>query len=93
MVWNILRRFLPENITGQVRGMRAFKDQSGACFDVPDNKACNVEDIFEHAQQQRSSDFTIVRAQDLPELVEEHAYGNRGGSDNYRGGGGGGYGQ
>lgn len=62
MVWNILRRFLPENITGQVRGMRAFKDQSGACFDVPDNRAANVEDIFEHAQQQRNCDFTVARA-------------------------------
>ena len=71
MVWNILRRFLPENITGVVRGMRAFKDLSGACFDVPENKASSLEDIFEHASSQRNVDFAIVRAQDLPELVEE----------------------
>jgi hypothetical protein len=25
------------------------KDLSGACFDVPDNKAMQVEDLMEHA--------------------------------------------
>lgn len=62
MVWNILRRFLPEAITGVVRGMRAFKDLSGACFDVPDHKASQLEDIFEHAKEQRNCDFAITRA-------------------------------
>lgn len=54
--------------------MRAFKDLSGACFDVPENKASSLEDIFEHASSQRNVDFAIVRAQDLPELVEEQNF-------------------
>lgn len=62
MVWNILRRFLPEQITGVVRGMRAFKDHSGACFDVPENMACRLEDIFGHAANEREIDFNLTRA-------------------------------
>lgn len=49
MVWNILKRFCPEQITSQVRGMRAFKDMSGACFDVAEHLAVRLEDIFNHA--------------------------------------------
>ena len=35
MVWNVLRRYTPENYVTQVKVMRAFKDMTGACFDVP----------------------------------------------------------
>lgn len=34
LVWNILRRYLPENITSNIKGMKCFKDNTGACFDV-----------------------------------------------------------
>jgi hypothetical protein len=34
LVWNILRRFLPESITNNIKGMRCFKDNTGAVFDV-----------------------------------------------------------
>jgi len=34
LVWNILRRYLPEQITSAIRGMRCFKDNTGAVFDV-----------------------------------------------------------
>jgi len=34
LVWNILRRYLPENIAQNIRGMRTFIDMKGACFDV-----------------------------------------------------------
>ena len=35
MVWNMIRRYVPDQISQQVRIMRAFKDMTGACFDVP----------------------------------------------------------
>jgi len=59
MVWNILKRFAPEQITSQIRGMRAFKDMSGACFDVPEGIATRLEDIFSHAGAERETDFQI----------------------------------
>ena len=39
MVWNMIRRYVPEQISSQVRVMRAFKDMTGACFDVPSDIA------------------------------------------------------
>ena len=50
LVWNILRRFAPENITGKILGMRALASMNGAVFDVPEDKADQFEDIFIHAQ-------------------------------------------
>ena len=71
MVWNILKRFCPESLTTQVRGMRAFKDMSGACFDVPEPMAQRLEDTFSHAASERAIDFAIERASDLPELKDD----------------------
>ena len=34
IVWNVIRKYVPEEIVSQIRGMRAFKDMTGACFDV-----------------------------------------------------------
>jgi hypothetical protein len=34
LVWNVLRRFLPESVTQNIKGMRCFKDNTGAVFDV-----------------------------------------------------------
>jgi hypothetical protein len=34
LVWNVLRRFLPESVTMNIKGMRCFKDNTGAVFDV-----------------------------------------------------------
>lgn len=83
MVWNILKRFCPDAITTQVRGMRAFKDMSGACFDVPEGMATRLEDIFAHASSERAIDFGIERATELPELKEDefpqNNYGNNSG--------------
>jgi len=50
LVWNILRKFMPDQITSQIKGMRAFKDMNGACFDVPESYAQRLIDIFEHAE-------------------------------------------
>ena len=34
LVWNVLRRYLPESTTNNIKGMRTFTDNTGACFDV-----------------------------------------------------------
>jgi len=48
LVWNVLRRYLPEKITSNIKGMRCFKNSAGAVFDVPAGDAERVVDIFDH---------------------------------------------
>jgi hypothetical protein len=48
LVWNVLRRYLPESITNNIKGMRVFIDNTGACFDVQAHEVQKFEDIFEH---------------------------------------------
>ena len=70
--------------------MRAFKDMSGACFDVPDQYAERFGDIFEYEEKERRTDFRVSKAKELPELKEDD---NRGfGGMPQQGYGGGGYG-
>ena len=91
MVWNVIKRYVPESISGNVRVMRAYKDMTGACFDVPSDVAGRFEDIFKYEQSERKCDFCVAKAKELPELKEDdRMLGNSGG---YGGGyGGGGYG-
>lgn len=51
--------------------MRAFKDMTGAVFDVPDVLAEKIEDIFSHEEEERRSDFLFSRAKNMPELKED----------------------
>ena len=95
MVWNVIRRYCPEDIVQNVKVMRAFKDMSGACFDVPDTLAQRFTDIFEYEEKERRTDFRVSKAKELPELKEDdnRAFGGMPGQG-YGGGGygGGGYG-
>lgn len=86
-VWNILRRYLPVQVTDGIRGMRCFKDNTGAVFDVPGNELSRVEDIFEHIQNGKQElDFHVERATELPELKEtDGGYGGGGGHYDNRG--------
>lgn len=79
--------------------MRAFKNMSGACFDVTEPFAQRVEDIFVDLIEERRVDFTFGRAKDLPEFKEDdtrmqggYGGGYGGGRGGYGGGGGGGRG-
>jgi hypothetical protein len=101
-VWGVMRKFLTDDIHSNIRGMRMFKDQTGAVFDVAEENVQRFEDIFGHLRDQRRINFEIGRAKTLPELREDDAGpmgGNRfGGSAPSYGGGfnaggyGGGYG-
>ena len=72
MVWNILRRFAPETIVGEIMGMRALNDMAGAVFDVPEDKATQFEDIFKHAKESGTRmDFDINKCKALPDLLDK----------------------
>ena len=94
MVWNILRRHVPENIAGAIQGMRALASMNGAVFDVPEESASQLEDLFAHAAEAGRLDFEIARCKALPALLDSdrrNGGGNFGGGGGY-GGGGAGYG-
>ncbi len=61
LVWNILRRYA-EQISQNIKGLRTFKDNTGAVFDVPAADAERFEDIFENATSARPTDFKVTRA-------------------------------
>jgi len=88
-VWNVIRKYCPETISTQVKSMRAFKDMTGAVFDVPEHLANRIEDIFIHEVEERRVDFKFSRAKELPELKDDE---NRFGAPQSNGYGGGGYG-
>ena len=92
-MWGILRKFLTQDVTDSIKGMRMFKDQTGAVFDVPEDQIQKFEDVFIHLKDQRRINFEVARAKALPELKEDDSF-NRGGPA-YGGYGGnqGGYGQ
>lgn len=74
LVWNILRRFAGD-ISQNIKGMRTFKDNQGAVFDVPAADSERFEDIFENETASRPTDFKVTRATELPELKEDAGYG------------------
>jgi len=46
LIWNILRRYLPETITNNIKGMRALANKTGGVFDVEEHQAQQFSDIF-----------------------------------------------
>jgi len=67
---------------------------NGAVFDVPEESASQLEDLFVHASEAGKLDFEIARCKALPDLLDSdrrNGGGNFGGGGGY-GGGGAGYG-
>lgn len=87
-VWSVIRKHIPQEMVDNIRGMRMFKDQTGAVFDVAEHDIQKFEDIFVHLKDQQRINFEINRCKALPELREDDQapMGGRGGY------GGGGYG-
>ena len=90
MVWNVIKKYVPDQISSNIRVMRAFADMTGAVFDVPSDVAQRFEDIFKYEESERKCDFKMTRATTLPELKEDDRIMSNQGS--YGRGGGGGYG-
>lgn len=71
MIWNLIRKYVPDQISDKVKVMRAFKDMTGACFDCPSDIAQRFEDIFKYEETEHKVDFKVSRAKELPELKED----------------------
>jgi len=100
LIWNILRRYIPEQIVGAIKGMRGLADRKGAVFDVEDSQSSMFEDLFKEAAESGTKlDFTVKKCSALPEMMDSGVRNNEGGGGGYGGrggssygGGGGGYG-
>eukprot|EP00350_Pseudokeronopsis_sp_OXSARD2_P002754 CAMPEP_0170546402 /NCGR_PEP_ID=MMETSP0211-20121228/4755_1 /TAXON_ID=311385 /ORGANISM="Pseudokeronopsis sp., Strain OXSARD2" /LENGTH=215 /DNA_ID=CAMNT_0010850855 /DNA_START=1684 /DNA_END=2331 /DNA_ORIENTATION=+ len=86
-VWNMLKKYLPPQITDSIRQMRCFKDMTGACFDVQEDDIDRFEDIFTHLHKEGRITFEIGRAKSLPELKEDETSGGYSNGGGYNGGG------
>lgn len=98
-IWGILRRLLPQNITDAIKGMRMYNDKKGAVFDVPEEMADTVMELFNNEKEsRRHMTYSVSVAKELPDLFEADApppMDNRRGFGGRQGGGfrnGGGYG-
>ena len=72
-VWTELRKELPDDAVGSIRGVTMFKDDSGAVFDVP---ASHVKVLSTAAKEEGSRVSMCVT---LPELKERPTLGARAG--------------
>uniref|UniRef100_A0A7S3K9M8 RNA helicase n=1 Tax=Euplotes crassus TaxID=5936 RepID=A0A7S3K9M8_EUPCR len=98
-VWSILRRLLPQDIVDGIRGMRIYNDKKGVVFDVPEEHADRVDDLYNNEKEsRRMMSYSLEVAKELPELFEQDGGfgggfgGGRGGFGGRSGGFGGGRG-
>ena len=66
-VWTFIRNNIDFETVNKIKGMRAFKDMTGAAFDVPEE----CQKFFEEFQIQNHN-FTIEKALILPDLIDEN---------------------
>jgi len=75
-VWSMLKRAIPEEIKGKIKGLKVFKSMDGCVFDFPEDQHSLFEEIVFNDKLHGSS-YTLTKADTLPELLEqENVYGN-----------------
>lgn len=50
LIWNVLRRYLPEHITNGIKGMRSLASQQGCVFDIEEGHVKDFEEVFEQTK-------------------------------------------
>lgn len=85
----MLKRVIPEDVKGKVRGLKVFKSMDGCVFDYPEDGHTIFEEIMFN-DKLHGINYTLTKAEELPELLEaENVYGsNNNNSSNSRFGGG-----
>lgn len=84
----MLKRVVPEETKGKIRGLKVFKSMDGCAFDFPEDGHKLFEEIIFN-DKMHGLNYTLSKAEELPELLEaENVYGgnNFGGNNNSRGG-------
>jgi len=89
----MLKRVVPEEIKGKIKGLKVFKSMDGCVFDFPEDSHKIFEEIIFN-DKFHGINYTLTKAEELPELLEsENVYGgNNFNNNNNRGGNSFGYG-
>lgn len=75
-VWSMLKRVIPEDVKGKIRGLKVFKTMDGCVFDYPEDGHTLFEEIMFN-DKFHGINYTLSKAEELPELLEaENVYGS-----------------
>jgi hypothetical protein len=82
----MLKRAVPEDVKGKIKGLKVFKSMDGCVFDFPEDSYKLFEEIIFN-DKFHGVNYTLTKAEILPELLESEnvyggntSYGNRGGN-------------
>jgi len=72
----MLKRVIPEDVKGKIRGLKVFKSMDGCVFDYPEDGHTLFEEIMFN-DRFHGINYTLSKAEELPELLEtENVYGS-----------------
>jgi hypothetical protein len=78
----MLKRVVPEEIKGKIRGLKVFKSMDGCVFDFPEDSHKLFEEIIFN-DKYHGINYTLSKAEELPELLEtENVYGGNNNNNN-----------
>jgi RNA recognition motif-containing protein len=82
----MLKRAVPEDVKGKIKGLKVFKSMDGCVFDFPEDSHKLFEEIIFN-DKFHGVNYTLAKAEILPELLESenvyggnNSFGNRGGN-------------
>ncbi len=71
----MLKRVIPEEVKGKIRGLKVFKSMDGCVFDYPEDAHTLFEEIMFN-DKLHGVNYTLTKAEELPELLEpDNVYG------------------
>lgn len=65
----MLKRVIPEDVKGKIRGLKVFKTMDGCVFDFPEDSHTLFEEIIFN-DKFHGINYTLSKAEELPELLE-----------------------
>lgn len=72
----MLKRVIPEDVKGKIRGLKVFKSMDGCVFDYPEDSHTLFEEIIFN-DKFHGVNYTLSKAEELPELLEaDNVYGS-----------------
>jgi hypothetical protein len=65
----MLKRIIPEDVKGKIRGLKVFKSMDGCVFDYPEEGHTIFEEILFN-DKYHGINYTLSKPEELPELLE-----------------------
>jgi ATP-dependent RNA helicase DDX21 len=70
-IWNFLNKHFQSEITDSIKGMKSYKNNRGAVFDVPEQYESNFQEFIDNNPNLRN--FILRKADALPEIQEDNS--------------------